>query len=133
MCNKPGYLAITALCTLLASCNQAESLVQEAAQKRWDALIAGDLFSAYQYYTDAFQKTVPMEHFRRQVTGTGLWSRAEVEQVSCDRDREQCQADIRVTVAMKMRGLPKPVESSDVVHETWVKEGLFSDWRYMKN
>ena len=133
MCNKSGYLAITALCVLLASCTQAEPLVREAAQKRWDALIAGDLLSAYQFYTDAFQKTVPLDHFRRQVTGTGLWSRAAVEKVSCDQSGDQCQADIRITVAMKMRGLPKPVESSDVVHETWVKQGLFSDWRYMKN
>jgi hypothetical protein len=40
--------------------------------------------------------------------------------------------DVEVTVSMKMRGLSKPMETTDVVREVWVKEGWFSDWRYVK-
>ncbi|MEZ5447690.1 MAG: hypothetical protein R3E89_01220 [Thiolinea sp.] len=95
-------------------------------------MIAGDFQAAYQFYTDAFKDTVPPQHFRNQVQGVGLWNRAQVASVNCDKDGKQCDAEVLVTVAMKMRGLPKPVETSDKLRETWVKQGLFSDWRYVK-
>ena len=107
-------------------------MVKEAAQQRWNALIAGDLQAAYQHYTDAFKETVPYKRFRSQTKGVGLWNKAQVDTIDCDESGKRCHAKVEVTVAMKMRGLPKPVETSDVIHETWVREGVFSDWRYVK-
>ena len=119
-------------CVSLSACGSGEAAVKESAQQRWDALINGDLGAAYQYYTDAFRETVSLPLFRKQSTGVGLWNKAQVAAVQCDASGRRCNADVKVTVAMKMRGMPKPVETSDVVRETWIKEGVFSDWRYIK-
>ena len=120
------------LCLSLSACSSGETAVKELAQLRWNALISGDLGAAYQYYTDAFRETVPLQLFRKQTTGVGLWNKAEVAGVQCDESGRRCDAEIKVTVAMKMRGLPKPIETSDTVRETWIKEGVLSDWRYIK-
>jgi hypothetical protein len=66
------------------------------------------------------------------VHGTGLWSRAKVAEVKCEASGERCQVAVEVTVTMKMRGLSNPVDTTDRVSETWVKQGWFSDWRYVK-
>lgn len=118
---------------VLAGCGMsAEKVVAESAQKRWNYLIAGDLEQAYHYYTDAFKETTPYRNYRNMVHGVGLWNRAKVDDVSCDDTGKRCQVRLSVTVSMKMRGLPKPVETTDVVSEAWIKEGWFSDWRYIK-
>ena len=117
---------------LLAACSPAETVLTDYAQQRWNALISGDVEGAYAYYTDAFKATTTPEAFRRKASGTGLWNKAQVKQVQCEASGKRCQVDVDVTVSMKMRGLSTPVETSDVVHETWVKDGWFSDWRYVK-
>ncbi|QLQ30389.1 MAG: hypothetical protein HZT40_00785 [Candidatus Thiothrix singaporensis] len=118
--------------SLLTGCGSAESVLTEYATNRWNALIQGDLAQAYQYYTDAFKATTPLDVFKHKVHGTGLWNKAKVDKVQCEEPGKRCQVDVEVTVSMKMRGLSKPMETSDVVHETWVKDGWFSDWRYVK-
>lgn len=132
MSSKFDRLLWLPLCLSLTACGSGETAVKEAAQQRWNALIEGDFQQAYQHYTDAFKETVPLKHFRNQVQGVGLWNKAQVESVNCEASGKQCDAEVKVTVAMKMRGLPKPVETSDVVRETWIKQGVFSDWRYVK-
>jgi hypothetical protein len=117
---------------LLAACSPAESVLTDYAQQRWDAMISGDVEGAYAYYTDAFKATTTPAAFRHKASGAGLWSKAQVKKVQCEASGKRCQVDVDVTVSMKMRGLSTPVETSDVVHETWVKDGWFSDWRYVK-
>lgn len=117
---------------LLTACSSAESVLTGYAQQRWDALIKGNLEQAYAYYTEAFQATTPFDVFKRKTQGVGLWNKAQVQKVQCETSGKRCRVDVEVTVSLKMRGLNQPVESSDVVQETWVKEGWFSDWRYVK-
>ncbi len=118
--------------SLLAACGSAESVITGYAQQRWDAMINGNLQDAYVYYTDAFKATTPLDVFKHKAQGVGLWSKAQVKQVQCKDAGKRCQVDVEVTVSMKMRGLSKPLETSDVVREMWVKDGWFSDWRYIK-
>lgn len=132
MSSKFDWLVLIPLCLMLSACSSGETAVKEAAQQRWDALIDGDYHTAYQHYTDAFKKEVPLRHYRKQVKGVGLWNKAQVDIVDCDATGKSCNAEVAVTVAMKMRGLAEPVKTTDVVHETWIKEGIFSDWRYLK-
>ncbi|WGZ93896.1 MAG: hypothetical protein QJT81_19250 [Candidatus Thiothrix putei] len=116
--------------SLLTACSSTESVISERSQQRWDALIKGELEKAYEFYTDAFKATTPPEIFKRKTQGAGLWSKAQVQKVQCEAER--CRVDVKVTVSLKMRGLNQPVETSDIVQETWVKNGWFSDWRYVK-
>jgi hypothetical protein len=125
-------LIVLLAASLLAACSSAESVLHEAAGKRWDALIKGDMEQAYGYYTDAFKQTTPLDMFKNKVHGTGLWIKAQVKQIQCEKSGKRCKVDVEVTVSMKMRGLSKPMETTDVVREVWVKEGWFSDWRYVK-
>lgn len=118
--------------SLLTACGSAESVLTEYAANRWNALIQGNLEQAYEYYTDTFKATTPLDVFRRKVHGTGLWSKAKVQKVQCEEAGNRCKVDVEVTVSMKMRGLSTPMETSDIVHEVWVKDGWFSDWRYVK-
>lgn len=134
MPNKTVRYAVVLGVVLVASgCGfSGESTVAELAQKRWDALISGDTETAYRYYSDAFQQTTPYQHFKNKVHGTGLWSKAKVDKVTCDASSKTCTAEVDVTVTMKMRGLSTPVDTTDRVSETWVRQGWFSDWRYVK-
>lgn len=127
------WLFLMPICVLISACGAGDAAVKEAAQLRWNSLIAGDFGAAYQHYTDAFKETVSLKRFRSQTKGVGLWNKAQVGTVQCDESGRRCDAEVEVTVAMKMRGIPKPVKTSDIVHETWVKAGVFSDWRYVKN
>jgi len=132
MLNK--LLALGLALGLLSACGTSyESAVKQAAQQRWNALIAGQLDEAYRFYTDAFQTITPLDNFKKSIRGVGFWHKAEVQQVQCDSAEKRCEVDVVVTVAMKMRGLPEPMETSDLIHEVWVKQGWLSDWRYIKD
>ncbi|MDQ5769549.1 hypothetical protein [Thiothrix subterranea] len=117
---------------LLAACSPAESVLTGYAEQRWDALIKGNLEQAYGYYTEAFQATTPFDVFQRNTPSTGLWSKAQVQKVECEASGKRCSVDVKVTVSLKMRGLSQPVDTSDIVKETWIKDSWFSDWRYVK-
>ena len=134
MAIKAGaYALCLGVAVMLSGCEwSTEARIATAAQQRWDSLISGDAQTAYHYYSDAFQQTTPYEHFKNKVHGTGLWSRAKVNEVKCEASGERCQVAVDVTVTMKMRGLSTPVDTTDRVSETWVKQGWFSDWRYVK-
>lgn len=132
MSSKFDWWALVPLCLVLSACGSGEAVVKEAAQQRWNALIEGDYQTAYQHYTDTFKKKVSLRNYRSHVKGVGLWKEAQVDNVNCDADGGRCDAKVSVTVGMKMRGMPEIMKTTDVVYETWIKEGLFSDWRYLK-
>lgn len=126
------YSAMLWVAVLLTGCGSPEAVVSDYATQRWNALIKGDIEQAYQYYSDAFKATTTLEVFKRKTQGVGLWNKAQVKNVTCDTAAQRCNVAVEVTVAMKMRGLKQPLETSDVIQETWVKQGWFSDWRYVK-
>lgn len=59
-----------------------EDQVRERAAKRWEALIRGDLDSAYSYFSRATKETYPIELYRAKMR-PGLWREAKVESVKC--------------------------------------------------
>jgi len=128
--NKYVFLVLISL--LLVACDSNETKVKEVAQKRWAALIAGDFGSAYDFYSESYQNTVDLQSFRKNTKGVGLWKKADVQAVDCNQKEKGCQVKVKVTVALKMRGIPQPVETNSILQETWVNEGLLSDWRYVK-
>ncbi|MEN9432694.1 MAG: hypothetical protein RLZZ422_283 [Pseudomonadota bacterium] len=128
------WVALVSLSLLLAACSSEppEPIVKQLAQQRWDALLAGNLTKAYEYYTKAFQDTTPPKQFENTIRGIGLWKSAQVLDSQCAND--QCNVNVKITVSMKMRGLPEPIDTSDIIQETWIKDTAGkSDWRYVKN
>lgn len=124
---------LTALSFLSACQSQsAEEQVAEAAQARWQALIQGDFATAYPYYSQAFQETTPLEHFKHSIRGVGMWNDAKVLAVNCETAAKQCQAKLEISVVTKMRGLDKPLKTSTILEEVWVYEGRFKGWKFVK-
>ncbi|MGB3918099.1 hypothetical protein J9253_13005 [Thiothrix litoralis] len=116
--------------SLLTACGSGEEALSKAAEGRWQALIQGNMEEAYQYYTDAFQKTTSQEMFKHKVH-SGLWKKVKVKQIQCVESGKRCDVAVDVAVVMRMPGLSKPMESHTTLHEVWVRDGWFSDWRYV--
>lgn len=130
---KQGLMLLF-MCGFLLACEEKtpEQQVTQAANERWQALIQGDFGKAYKHYTKAYKQTTSLDHFKNRIRGVGLWTGADVTRVKCDDAGKQCTASVEVTVAVKMRGLDKPTETSTVLKEVWVNEGGFSGWKYVK-
>ncbi|MBK8452457.1 MAG: hypothetical protein WAQ53_16540 [Thiofilum sp.] len=126
------WVVLISLGLLVACSEPPEAIVKELAQQRWSALLQGNTSQAYALYTKAFQDTTPLQQFENSIRGLGLWKAAQVVDTQCK--DSQCQVNVKVTVAMKMRGLPEPIETSEVIQETWIKDTAWkSEWRYVKN
>lgn len=132
MIDKLRYIGVAIALVSAGACQVTnQSDVSSAAEQRWEALISGNIQKAYQFYSDAFKKTMPIEKFKKQIRGVGLWQQAKVVKTDCDESQKKCHVNVKVTVRMKMKGLVKPVETSSIIQEVWVQEGWFSHWRYM--
>jgi len=59
-----------------------EDQVRERAAKRWEALIRGDLDTAYGYFSKATRETYPIELYRAKMR-PGMWREAKVDSVKC--------------------------------------------------
>jgi hypothetical protein len=59
-----------------------EDQVKERAAKRWEALIRGDLDSAYSYFSRATRETYPIALYRAKMR-PGMWREAKIESVNC--------------------------------------------------
>lgn len=130
----PAFLTVVLAGMLMVACSgdkSPEQLVKERSEAKWQALIQGDLKAAYPLYSEAFRDTTPFKHFEHRIRGVGLWSKVSVKSVEC-RSEEQCLALVDVAVVTKMRGLDEPLESSTIIEETWVKEGVLGRWYFVK-
>jgi hypothetical protein len=63
-----------------------EEIVAERAQKRWDALVAGDVEKAYAYLSPASRQIRSLAVYRSSLK-IGFWKAAKVERVLCPETR----------------------------------------------
>lgn len=117
---------------LLTACGEpprtTEEIVAERAQARWDALIAQDPETAYQYQTPGYrEKTSNMDHAiqysRRQIT----WTSADVLEVECA-DR---RCDLEISIAYRADGAPgvlSGMAGRRPVEEIWLQ--IDGEWWY---
>ena len=94
-----------------------EDQVRERATKRWLALIAGDLDSAYSYFSPATKATYPIELYRVKMR-PGIWREAKVDTVKCA--DSVCEAVVVLTIDhSRIKGVITPVT------ERWlIQDGL---------
>ena len=94
-----------------------EDQVKERAAKRWEALIRGDLDSAYAYFSRATRETYPIELYRAKMRPGG-WREARVESAKC----ADGLCDVIVIINLDHSRLPGIVTP---VAERWiVQDGL---------
>jgi hypothetical protein len=116
-CAVLGMAAALAGCATIgpsSSAEQKQKVVAERAQGRWDALIKGDLPSAYQFLSTGSKAATPLDLYKAKIK-PGLWRQAQVKNVDCE--AQTCKVTMLVTYdAKKMKGIQTPVD------ETWIIE-----------
>ncbi|BCX80660.1 hypothetical protein MIT9_P0234 [Methylomarinovum caldicuralii] len=123
---------LTLLPFLLAACNFAalsrEERVARRAQARWDALIRGDIETAYAYLAPGYRKIKSLERYRRGIHGVGKWREARVERVTCP-EKDVCNVDMQVKVRLMVPRMGEPIESVNPVRERWIYKA--GEWWYV--
>lgn len=99
----------------------AKSVVAKKVQSRWDALIKGDLVTAYGYLSPGTRSVVSLEIYKAKLR-PGMWKKASVDSVTCEQDR----CDVVIMLEYSHRDM-KSIESRQ--NETWLHEG--GNWWYV--
>lgn len=97
----------------------AEEVVLERAQRRWDALLAGDWAAAYRFATPAYRAVVTEQAYGNQFRGPLQWKSAQAKSAKCEEKR--CKVFVTVTFVMMAPGLMGQPGRTDV-EETWILE-----------
>ena len=95
-----------------------EEGVVKRAQERWDALVKGDLKTAYGYLSPGSRSVMDLANYESTVR-RGFWKSAKVDKAVC---AVQQSCEVYVTIEYEFRGgLTKTP-----LRETWIQEG--PDW-----
>lgn len=125
-------LAVLVLTMLaLGGCAMAPKTdpVVERAQARWNALVAGDLETAYSYFSPGYRSTTSLIDYGVTMrTRPVKWTSAAYKDHSCEGSRCIVRFDIGFQVPRPVPGM-KIWNGKDVVEDTWVQtEG---QWWYL--
>ncbi len=127
-------IALLALSTLwLSACATTPAsesdIVIERAQARWDAITAGDLETAYSFYSPGFRSTTSPVDFGISMRMRRVkWTSATYLEHSCEENRCLVTFDVGFKVSNPVPGL-KVYESSSKVEDTWIKTN--GQWWYL--
>ena len=92
-----------------------EDRVKERAAKRWEALIGGDLDTAYGFFSKATKNTYPLELYRVKMR-PGLWREARVDTVKCS--DEICDVTVILTIDhARIKGVVTPVAERWIIQD----------------
>jgi hypothetical protein len=92
-----------------------EDQVKERATKRWEALIRGDLDTAYSYFSRATKETYPIELYRTRMR-PGMWREVKVDSVKCTDGL--CEVSVIVNFDhARLKGIVTPVAERWIVQD----------------
>ena len=100
----------------------AEEVVAANAKARWDAIIAKDYRTAYDYLTPGTRATTAYEAYRQRLLGAALrWTAAEVQSVEC-KESDVCRAEVYITYMLRASqpGMGE-IEGASPVYEQWIR------------
>jgi len=120
-------LCLLAACATTSTPLAPEEVIQQRAQARWDALVARDFQSAYQYLTPGFRDQTESGEYIGMMAGRSvLWTGAEVLAVTCEGPR---RCTVRVNVAYTVPAGPtgiRGMKMNRTISEAWLN--LAEDW-----
>ena len=114
-----GLLALAG-CATTQSQAARDALIQQRAQARWDALLAGDYATAYSFATPGYRSATTETDFEINMRSRRVgYVSAEYKGHSCQ--EALCSVEIRVgyKVVRPVAGLPE-WQSTSVVEERWI-------------
>jgi hypothetical protein len=92
-----------------------EDQVRERAAKRWEALIRGDLESAYGYFSRATRETYPIKLYKAKMR-PGIWRAAKVDSVKCADG--VCEVMVMLTIEhSRLKAITTPVSERWIVQD----------------
>lgn len=98
-----------------STAKRLEDRVKERAAKRWEALIGGDLDTAYGFFSKATKNTYPLELYRVKMR-PGLWREARVDTVKCS--DEICDVTVILTIDhARIKGVVTPVAERWIIQD----------------
>ena len=109
----------------------AESRVKTRAAERWQALIDGRLETAYTYEAPEYREVYTYKQFARKFHGGGFWTKAEVEDVSCKKDK--CVATMRIYVTIRVGRGFGVTKANSLLKEQWIQDAVSGDWYHVSN
>ncbi|MGK2925204.1 MAG: hypothetical protein ACSLE2_06240 [Lysobacterales bacterium] len=131
ICQASRLLLLACAALLLAACVTTPKTdpVVERAQARWSALLAGDLETAYTYFSPGYRSTTSLIDYGVTMrTRPVKWTSAAYKDHSCEGSRCIVRFDIGFQVPRPVPGM-KVWNGKDVVEDTWVQtEG---QWWYL--
>jgi len=109
---------------LLAACaatQPAEHPVVERSEARWNALIAGDLETAYSFYSPGYRSATSLIDFGVEMrTKRVRWTSVEYLRHECEADR----CTVHFKLGFQVRGALPGVavfDSFDYIEDTWIR------------
>jgi len=109
---------VLAGCATVAQGPAPEAVVKDRAQARWNALVQGDVKTAYEYYGPGTRQTLSLADYAAGIK-IGFWKSVAVDKVECA-SADRCE--VWTTIEYEHHGMRVKSPS----RETWIKEG--SDW-----
>lgn len=127
-----NLMMVIGMTALLAACSEPprppEEIVAERAQARWDALIAGDPASAYEYRTPGYREKASVTDHAVQYSRRGVtWTASEVRDVEC----AEARCEVEISIAYRADGAPgvlSGMEGRRSIKEIWLQ--IDGEWWY---
>jgi len=114
-----GLAVAVSGCATLDS-RPAPEIVKERSQARWDALVKGDLKTAYGYLSPGLRSTMTYENFVLNFR-RGFWKAVKVEGVECGKP-DVCR------VSMSMDYVYNGTQIRTPTAETWIRDDSGNWW-----
>ncbi len=121
-CALLGLLAAT---LLLGGCatgaTKSEDQLVKRAQARWDALVTGDLETAYTYYSPGYRSSVSLIDYGVEMrTRRVQWTSAKYMDHLCEGSRCTVKFDVGYRISRPVPGMDD-WNSDTTVEDTWIE------------
>lgn len=124
---KPRYIEFLLagmVAAALVGCgagDQRPESLEDRAQARWDAMVAGEFEEAWSYYTPGYRETTPAADFAQDMRRRPVrWTGAEILVSDCEGDRCEVTARVSYRVPSAPEGI-SDMEPERHVRETWIR------------
>lgn len=120
-------ISVAFCCVLLAACAASpaarDELLQQRAQARWDALLAGDFAAAYEYFSPGYRSGKSVADFEIDIRSRRVqYVSAAYQQHACDETACTVKMLVGYRVVRPVAGVPE-WNSTSLVEERWINSG----------
>jgi hypothetical protein len=121
LCRTFVTISLIALLSACAATQPAGGDAKSRAQERWDALLSGDLDTAYALYSPGYRSSHSRVDFEIDLRSRRVrWTGAKVLEASCEADLCTVESKVDYKVNQPVPGVPE-WKSSEQIEERWVR------------